>query len=129
MTIQPPTTGNDTGLPAITENHEITSLPFVRNATKAEVKARPKFPRIFWSVQPTGDYVADCETGKQYAIQALDYMTDKHFTPLLGWAVDDMIHLGRERSGIEVGFLSEIARHAIVGTMIKRMADERKAEG
>lgn len=86
----------------------ILTLPFVREATKEERKNGAR-ARIFWDVQPTGDYRRDCDIGTSYAKQALAYIRAQDFPVLFNWAVFGMLDIGRERSGIEVGFLAFFA--------------------
>jgi hypothetical protein len=67
--------------------------------------------RCTWDISPTGNYAADCETGKAFAIEFL-----KSCDKTNGWAslmasiTSDMIRAGGERSGIVVGFMSVIGR-------------------
>lgn len=93
------------------EPHPVLTLPFVREATATE-RAMGLPPRRFWSVQPTGVHSADCGTGARYAQLALDYMVREQTPYILQWAVFDMMRLGREYSGIEVGFMSTFGRIA-----------------
>lgn len=104
--------------------HPVLSLPFVRDTSRAEQRAGLP-PRLFWNVEPSGDYSADCETGAHYARLALDYMTKDSFSGLLGWAVFDMMRPGPAHSGIEVGFLSVFGRHAMVANML--ISEHQKA--
>jgi hypothetical protein len=72
-----------------------------------------------WDVTPTGDYWADCETGKAYAIEFL-----KSCDGTVGWSsllqciVGDMIRVGPSGAfangrpkvnGIVIGFMSVIS--------------------
>lgn len=91
--------------------HPVMALPFVREATETE-RANGLPPRRFWAVTPTGAYGADCGTGARYARLALDYMVTAGTPYLLQWAVFDMMRLGREHTGIEVGFMSAFGRIA-----------------
>lgn len=106
---------------SVCEAHVITSLPFVRDATRAERRAGMP-PRIFWDVKPSGDYTKDCGTGARYAQLALEYMASQNFIPLLGWVVLDMMRNGPEYSGIEVGFLSVFGRNATAAAKISTAA-------
>lgn len=78
-----------------------------------------------WAVEPTGDYVADGETGHALAQEYLSfigrYPTYGNRT-LLGEIVDGMASVAIQRgpdkpwrqiSGLELGFLSEINRYAM----------------
>lgn len=85
--------------------HPVLALPFVRDTT-AEERASGCAPRLFWSVEPSGHYMKDCATGRHYARLALDYSARSGNSHVLTWAVFEMVSLGREVTGIEVGFLS-----------------------
>lgn len=91
--------------------HPVLTLPFVREASEAE-RTNGSPPRRFWAVEPTGVYGADCGTGARYAQLALDYMVRERTPYILQWSVFDMMRLGREHSGIEVGFMSTFGRIA-----------------
>lgn len=99
------------------EPDPLLSLPFVREATRAERHAGMA-PRTFWSVQPSGDYEKDCGTGGLYGKLALDHMIQPNAAPLLKWAVIDMMRLGRDLTGIEVGFLTVFERQAKMAHML-----------
>lgn len=92
--------------------HSPTVLPFVTDATMEERSAGVT-PRSFWSVVPTGNYGADCDTGAAYAALALDYMAAARSPQILQWSVFDMISMGRVHSGIEVGFMSVFGKIAM----------------
>jgi hypothetical protein len=66
---------------------------------------------LFWSVEPSGDYVKDCQTGREYAAMALKHMKQADFGPLLTWCI---MYMPRKKncSGIEVGFLEFFAEMA-----------------
>lgn len=82
---------------------KIDDLPFIK-------KKKDKI--VFWSVNPTGDYVKDCQTGQKYGALALDHMVKADFAPLLTWCIMNMPR--RENcSGIEVGFLEFLSKIAI----------------
>lgn len=89
----------------------VLSLPFVRAATRAEMRAGSA-GRIFWSVQPSGNWAEDCRTGRRYGQMAVEYMGRSGQHQILQWAVIDMIRAGRQHSGIEVGFLSVFGQRA-----------------
>ena len=84
--------------------NEVTSLPFV-----ADIGTGRSKERSFWHVQPTGDYGTDCATGERYAHQAVMYIRLTGFRPLLGWVLFAMPNKDT-RTGIEVGFLSEVSK-------------------
>ena len=74
----------------------------------------------FWQVSPTGDYLTDTETGTALAERALQVQAATRFPHLLAWILADM--LDAERSGIEIGFLSVIARRCYLSEAIKGLA-------
>ncbi|MBY0430774.1 MAG: hypothetical protein K2Q10_06230 [Rhodospirillales bacterium] len=80
-------------------------LPFVRKGKKAEA--------AFWAVTPSGNWSKDCETGRNYAVMLATHMLAHRQRHLLGWVLSDMARVMSRRgvplSGIEVGFLREIA--------------------
>ena len=91
---------------AVKLGQEIIKLPFVKKRTKGMERNH------FWSVEPTGDFTKDCQTGRAYGALALEFMKKKNMRSLLTWVVLDMPRSG-ESSGIEIGFLSVIATAAI----------------
>lgn len=96
------------------DDHPVLTLPFVRDASASErVAGAP--PRNFWTVYPSGDFIADCGVGAGYAAAALDYMVAANAPEILSWAVFDMMRLPRARSGVEVGFLTAFGRAAVQG--------------
>lgn len=78
---------------------QITELDFVKDEING---------RSFWSVTPTSDYGKDCKTGRQLAMQVINYLNQENFTPIINWTLSQMIEKG-EISGIEIGFFSTIA--------------------
>ena len=96
------------------DNHPVLTLPFVRN-TPASERAAGAPPRSFWTVYPSGGFIADCAVGTGYAAAALDYMVAANAPEILSWAVLDMMRLPRARSGVEVGFLTAFGRAAMQG--------------
>ncbi|WP_322890674.1 MULTISPECIES: hypothetical protein [unclassified Yoonia] len=113
----------DHGLPLINavpndpddnDDHPVLNLPFVRS-TSASERAAGAPPRSFWTVHPSGDFIADCAVGTGYAVAALDYMVAANAPEILSWAVFDMMRLPRARSGVEVGFLTAFGRAAVQG--------------
>jgi hypothetical protein len=95
-------------------DHPVLNLPFVRDATGSE-HTEGAAPRSFWTVHPSGDFIADCAVGSGYAAAALDYMVAANAPEILSWAVFDMMRLPRARSGVEVGFLTAFGRAAVQG--------------
>jgi len=88
---------------AVNNKTETPNLPFIK---------RNKDHIVFWSVKPSGDYVKDCQTGREYAASALKHMKQADFGPLLTWCIMDMPRK-KDCSGIEVGFLEFFAEMAI----------------
>ena len=87
---------------------EITDLPFVKKRTGN------MDGNHFWTVQPSGEYIKDCQTGTAYAALALEYMKYDGSAYLLTWCVLDMPRKKKEGGlGIEVGFLSFMAKAAM----------------
>ena len=82
---------------------EIKYLPFIK-MNKDQI--------VFWSVKPSGDYVNDCQMGREYGALALEYMRQADFAPLLTWCILDMPRK-KDCSGIEVGFLEFFAEIAV----------------
>jgi len=82
---------------------EISKLPFIKKNNDQIV---------FWSVEPSGHYVKDCQIGREYAALALKHMEQADFGPLLTWCIMDMPRK-QDCSGIEVGFLEYFAEMVI----------------
>ena len=82
---------------------EIKELPFIK-MSKDQI--------IFWNVKPSGDYIEDCQLGREYGALALKHMVQADFVPLLAWCISDMPRK-KECSGIEVGFLEFFAEIAV----------------
>lgn len=76
-----------------------TDLPFAKRRSNGTIDA--------WSVEPTGDYEADCDTGRTYFQQLRLQAEEKKHPLLLGFVMQAMVERGRV-SGIEVGFLSGV---------------------
>ncbi|MEZ5901672.1 MAG: hypothetical protein R3D51_19505 [Hyphomicrobiaceae bacterium] len=71
--------------------------------------------RCFWKVAATGDYSADCDAGRAYALQYLAYQEEaKDAGSLLQLIVADMPR-GKDMSGIENAFLEMICFAAVEG--------------
>ncbi len=75
-----------------------TVLPFVRDVGER---------RDFWAVKATGDYEADCATGRGFAEAAIGYIRETGSVGLLG-AISTCQAREVEKSGITVGFWSAI---------------------
>ena len=67
---------------------------------------------VFWSVKPSGDYVEDCQMGRDYGALALEHIRQADFAPLLTWCILDMPRK-KDCSGIEAGFLEFFAEIAV----------------
>ena len=88
--------------------NDILELPFVAD----NKPGRRSKNRCFWQVSPTGDYETDCATGKSYSQMAVKFARENgNESCFISWMVNDM-NLD-DVSGIEVGFLSGIAKGAI----------------
>lgn len=70
--------------------------------------------RRFWSVEPTGDYTADCERGRELAFAFLRSCDRTNgWCSLLGGIVSDMVGAGNGKgNGLIIGFMS------VIGTAI-----------
>jgi hypothetical protein len=88
-----------------------------RGRSLYEIYALPFFDaeqRCTWAVKPSGDYAADCKTGRPYAqtfLRSCDGTAG--WSSLLVKIVSDMIRRGPEgpgKRGLVVGFMSEISR-------------------
>lgn len=62
----------------------------------------------YWPLPETGDWSADCATGRAAAADLCRVMYFQDATPLLGFVVKAMIEKGRF-GGVEVGFCQVIA--------------------
>jgi hypothetical protein len=63
-----------------------------------------------WEVSPTGNYMADCELGRQYALEFLKSCDGTaEWASLLQLIADDMIRAG-QMNGIVTGFMGVIGR-------------------
>ncbi len=85
-------------------------LSFIADRKKAGLP-EGRFPRCFWNVKPTGDYVEDCDTGQRLALEYLRFIAAGN-VPDLPAIVGDM---PRPLTGIEVGFLSLVGSAAQTG--------------
>lgn len=83
----------------------IESLPFVTIGTDG-------MPHL-WAVQATGDYAADCATGRTYADALVDHMASTGNPTPFAHIVAAM---PKSQSGIEVGFLTEMAGRVSVAS-------------
>jgi len=70
------------------------------------------------SVKPHGDYSEQIDTGEAYAMEAVKHMRNNNCSALLPWIIEDM-KPGVPHSGIEIGFLSMIAKLAVFGVAVK----------
>ncbi|GJL73379.1 MAG: hypothetical protein NMNS01_25780 [Nitrosomonas sp.] len=86
---------------------DIISLPF------AAVKGKGKNKTYsLWHTRPNGNYMDECLLGEQYAHRAIRYMIENDYSPLLGQIILDM-KKQKNHSGVEIGFMSVIAKYAI----------------
>lgn len=76
----------------------IENLPFVTIGADG-------MPHL-WTVQATGDYSADCATGRGYADALVEHMASTGNPTPFAHIVAAM---PRDQTGIEVGFLTEVA--------------------
>ena len=65
----------------------------------------------YWVVKPSGDYVRDCATGRDYAQELLPHLKYHGGISLLGHIVLDMIRSGKheEDRGLVIGFMAELS--------------------
>lgn len=82
-------------------NDAIASLPFT--AAKLGVATR------LWVVEPSGDWAADNEAGRNHAESLIACMAEHDLPNLLGLIVKAMKQDGGTWSGIEVGFFHRLA--------------------
>ncbi len=89
---------------------------------KRDKKGTKLVPYDFWSVEETGDFVADCNEGVRLAEEFLRELNAKNSMAKLGWIVRDMIAKGRF-SGLEVGFFSRISWACVDDPFLRLTAD------
>lgn len=77
----------------------------------AEIDAEDGKIINYWSVNPTGNYAADCETGRFYAYELIDYIAATGYPAALGYVASAMPQADR-RTGLETAFWSAIAAEA-----------------
>ena len=79
--------------------------------------------RDFWRVATTGSYAQDCNVGKVFAREMLEYMEADVLGPsILVWVVREMIKKGPPdagNDGLVVGFISAIG-DAAIGSVVAR---------
>lgn len=65
-----------------------------------------------WHPEVSGDYIADCKKGREYADEVVSAMRQRENPALLGWIVRGF---GQDetRKGVEVGFCQRIAEYAL----------------
>jgi len=85
-------------------NSNVPDLPFIK-----DVKGPRGIPRThFWAVKPSGDYLADSRTGREFA---LAFMATEAAQPegptAIGNIVGAIIAAG-DKSGVAVGFFQTI---------------------
>ena len=102
--------------PILATISRIDALPFVGRGARG---------RCHWQVSPSGDYEIDCEQGEAWAHQALDVQSAARFPHLIAWVLADMMEKTAATSGLEIGFLSVIARRCALACVPK--AEEKAA--
>lgn len=93
-------------------HHPADDLSFTRIRPKSEWEGTTLFPRCWWSVSPSGDYSADCNTGQHMAMEYLEYSARADGSSCLALVVADM---PAEQSGIEIAFLQLVGFAATAG--------------
>jgi hypothetical protein len=97
------------------------NLSFFRRATRAEVEAGA-MPLIFWSVQPSGNYLQDVERGHAIAEEMLAFLvaapTNGNLTMLSSMLNDMQRFADMSHRGLFVGFGSVVAKFALIGATI-----------
>lgn len=85
----------------------LEALPFVRVDGRGQTISN-------WAVESTGNYVADCEIGRQYFHSLLLVMHTTKNPTLLGRVVHDQVKAGVENwGGIEIAFHQCMAEELI----------------
>ena len=80
---------------------EFRDLPVVRDGGRDG-------PFNFWTVEPTGNYCADYDTGEKYALMFLEHEKQSPYPcPSLGSVVRDILNSG-DTNGIVLGFVQTI---------------------
>ena len=97
--------------PAKTVAPKLSDLSFVKSLRE---RGKRGGGYNWWSVAPSGDYGADCLTGRKLAFEYLKYL--QHATLPLQWIVDDMRK--QELNGVEVGFLGTVSKAASLGSCV-----------
>jgi hypothetical protein len=77
--------------------NEITDIMFTRN----EIAGFARMPE-------TGDYAADCATGRRFADALIIRMAETEYTPALGEIVREMVTVGRWTAQ-HIGFFQRLA--------------------
>lgn len=91
-------------------------LPFVarRGKNGVPVDTLRNTDITWWHVKPTGDFQADCETGRQYAKEFLEYDFNQTGPSCLIDVIRDMPDRVTG-NGVEVGFMAVIGQLANQG--------------
>lgn len=102
-----------------TRDRPITELSFVNDYWVRPVDwKRGHVFRIFWNVEASGSYFADCDKGQAMGEEFLTWLIDNYDHQgfpgwsILGWVAQDM---PQKRTGLEVGFLSYVGKMATCG--------------
>lgn len=96
-----------------------TALPFVAFHHDGTIESH-------WNPERTGDYAADCATGRSYAGQFAEMMRESGNAALLPWIIRDMPR-GQDMSGVEIGFLTAVGLMGSSGELRKTSLDEALA--
>jgi hypothetical protein len=83
----------------VSDERAYESLSFVGSA--AEI----------WAPARTGEYAKDCQMGRLYARELLQFMQTRGYPPFLGHVFQAMVTRGKFE-GVEIGFCNEIALQA-----------------
>lgn len=84
--------------------------------------------RSFWCVTPSGSYIKDCQSGVQLARETLVHVESRGGAYVLVYTLADMVRQGRY-SGVEAGFVSELARRLASEETKLSVADDNPDDG
>ena len=94
----------------------VESLPFVHDA---DPDSEENKGRTFWHVNSTGDYGLDWCLGEALGKEALKFTATEPAIGLIAIVIGEMCRLGREPTGIELGFASIIGKAALAGLRLQ----------
>ncbi len=92
------------------DDHPVARLSFVR--TLARIPGGASRGRCFWSIKPSGDYIADDVRGTNAALEYLAYEASPLSSGILQLAVAD---IPDKMGTAEIAFLVTVARAAVAG--------------